>query len=325
MILIKYFQISIFLWSMFQNYVHSIVTGNIRIVGIGGPQFFPGSYVNTFPRWLAEETTDGNINLSRILGSGLDRSDKNVNTIAQQFVDPTSNSEVWWPADIATLQARPTLDVLIKSSVPTYVFGGIELKVPSFASKDGREWKNFGMNCQPIANQWTSFSLAVEAGFRVETFYGQKLMQSEDSSIIEWKELHQNNVQDAKGTLWDKEEFKEKAAEQTQKALSLLGSLLANLNEHSPFADGMHILSIPVGAEWVDLPNIEVGTTPSDSNDYHLVSIATVESDAKELLQQDDDIISMSGCSMLNVNVQRVSPGQESEFMPEVYQPLYIG
>lgn len=307
------------------NCVHSIVTGNVRIVGIGGPQFLPGSYVNTFPRWLAEETADGNINLSRILGSGLDRSDENVNTIAQQFVDPTSNTEVWWPADITTLQARPTLDVLIKSSVPTYVFGGIELKVPSFASKDGREWKNFGMNSQPIANQWTSFSLAVEAGFRVETFYGRKMMQSEDMDIMDWKALHSNKELDVNGALLDEEQFNEMAAQQTQGALSLLGSLLANLNENSPFADGMHILSIPIGAEWIDLPNIELETTASDSNTYHLVSIATVESDAIELLQQDDDIISMSGCSMLNVKVQRISPGKESEFMPQVYQPLYIG
>ena len=322
---IKCVPLGLVLWFTNFNSVQSIVTGNIRIVGIGGPQFFPGSYVNTFPRWLAEETAGGNINLSRVLGSGLDRSEESVSTVAQQFVDPTSNTEVWWPADIETLQARPTLDVVIKSSVPTYVFGGLELKVPSLASKDGREWKNFGMNCQPIANQWTSFSLAVENGFRVETFYGRKVIQSEDKDIMEWKALHQDNLQDSKGALLEKEDSKEKAVEQTQNALSLLGSLLANLNENSPFSDGMHILSIPMGAEWVDLPKIEVDAANSGDYDYQLVSIATVESDAKELLQEDEDIISMSGCSMLNVHVQRIPPGKDSEFIPEVYQPLYIG
>ena len=140
----------------------------------GRMQFLPGSYVNTIPRWSVEVTPDNTINIQRLLGSGLSDNDQDVDTAARHFVDPTSNEELWWPCDLSQLQIRPKLEVLIKGTIPSYILAGAEVRVPSNVSKDGRIWNNFGMNSQPLASQWTAFQIAVEQGFRVELFVGDK-------------------------------------------------------------------------------------------------------------------------------------------------------
>ena len=314
----------------------ALVTGIIKIVGEPGgvTQFLPGSYVNTFPRWTAECTEERTVNLSRMLGSGLDRSEESSTvTLAHQFVDPTSNEELWWPSDLKTLQARPTLDILIKSGFPAYVMAGLEVRVPSDKSMDGREWRNFGMNCQPLASQWTAFNLAHENGFRVEAFYGRALIknESEEKDTIDWKAMTFDTVEESckekelpvpvpvpvTVPLLEKEERKMVSAQRTQNALEILGGLLASMDEQSPLADGMHIVSIPVN-EWTDLPSID-----GEDDTYQLVSVGTVESDAKELLNMDDDLIAMSATSLLNVEVKSIAPGGESEWIPAVYAPLY--
>jgi len=295
-------------------------------------QFLPGSYVTTIPRWSIEfSDQDQSINIRRLIGSGLpetyDSRDGAANTLARQFVDPTSNEELWWPCDLRQLQIRPKVEVLLKGSIPSYILAGAEARVPSQVSKDGREWKNFGMNSQPLASQWTSFQLAVEQDFRVELFVGQRenfvmgeekkeegKEEEEEESNTEWKPLGSSqNCDSAKGA----DQRKNQAIEGTRNALDLLGNLLANLGESTQFAHGMHILSIPLDQEWYDLPTI------NHDEKYKLASIGTSGSNAFELLSSEDDLIAMSGSSLLRVDVKSVAAGSESEYIPDVYKPLY--
>jgi hypothetical protein len=286
----------------------AIVTGTIKIVGgMSGGQTLPGSYVNSFPRWTVERTIDQSIAVSRMLGSGPDAP-------PGEFVDPTSNEELWWPSDLKKLQVRPSLDIFLKSAVPAYVLAGLEVRVPSDASMDGREWKNFGVNCQPLASQWSGFEIAAEKGFRVETFYGSK---TDEDSSIDWKDIAAgSNEASCNGS--GMEERKLRAEEGTQKAMDLLGSLLGNMDEQSPLVEGMHIISIPITDEWIDLP-----PNDAENNAYNLVSVGTVESDAKELLKMGEDMLEMSVSSVLNVEVLRIAPGGESEYIPAAYNSLY--
>mmetsp|Transcript_10397 Transcript_10397/g.15736 ORF Transcript_10397/g.15736 Transcript_10397/m.15736 type:complete len:334 (-) Transcript_10397:15-1016(-) len=310
----------------------ALVTGNIKIVGeVGGTQFLPGSYVSTFPRWTAESKEgppyDETVTLSRLIGSGINRSTETSQTTAHQFVDPTSNEELWWPADLETIQVRPTVEFLLKSAMPTYVLAGLEVRVPSKVSKDGRHWKNFGMNSQPLASQWTSFNIAVETGFRVETYIGKALLENksknadgEDEEIVQWSEFG-NAAKEPNSSRLDEEERIVESSQGTLRAIEILGNLLASLDEDSPLSEGMHIISIPVsGREWIDLPNPSI----KDADDtYKIVSVGTVEDDAKGLLSLDEDMIALSAASVLNVEVSRIAPGGESEYLPQAYVPLY--
>ncbi len=283
------------------------MTGNIKIVGghYAG-QMLPGSYVNSFPRWTVERTPNQSIAVARLLGSGSDQP-------PNDFVDPTSNEELWWPADLEKLQVRPSLEILLKDTVPSYVLAGLEVRVPSDSSMDGKAWQNFGMNSQPLASQWSGFEIAAERGFRVEAFYGRKA--EDEDAPIDWKDIEAASDDDGS---CDSGIKKQLAKEGTKQAMELLGILVGSIDEESPLADGMHILSIPITDKWVDLPQND-----SENNTYNLVSLGTAESDGKELLNMGDDMLQMSASSVLKVDVLRIAPGGESEFIPKVYNALY--
>lgn len=51
--------------------------------------------------------------------------------------------------------------------------------------------------------------------------------------------------------------------------------------------------------------------------------MATSESNAKEMLSLDEELLALSATSLLTANVL-LSPGSESEYLPDVYKPLYI-
>lgn len=303
----------------------ALITGNIKIVGKSGgqSQFLPGSYVNNFPRWHVEIVGEETINLTRLIGSGIDRNTEEIQTVAQEFVDPSSNEELWWPADLEYLQVRPTIEFLVSSGIPSYVLAGIEVRVPSHIAKDGREWKNFGMNSQPLASQWTTFDIAIENGFRVELFHGETLLKNQkdngEQDEIQWTALMKDSCSssDEIDSIQKQEQLADKAKD-AQNAMGIMGNLLAGLDENSPIASGMHIVSVPTSSEWIDLPQTK------DEDGYKLVSVATVESDAKELMTMDEDLIALSATSVLKVDVTRIAPGSKSEYMPNVYKPLYL-
>jgi hypothetical protein len=107
--------------------------GGFRIVGIpgAGTQFLPESYASTFGRFQVEK----NMLVPRACQGGY-----------APFV----------PGSII----RPTLDILVKNGILTYVMVGVE-------EKDNPA-------CPPLAQQWTTFELVMEPNFSVEVFWGAR-------------------------------------------------------------------------------------------------------------------------------------------------------
>lgn len=284
-------------------------SNDLQIVGTsGGMQTLPSQYVKTFQRWSIQhndeqEEDDNSFDCNDIL-TGL----KGSAVQAPGFINPTSISELWWPTDIAKIQVRPTLDVILKSGYPAYASGGMDVRVPPEASADGQEWRNYGMNSQPMARQWTTFGFAVELGFRVEIFLGE----GDNLEDPQWQKLGTTNaVQDV---------------ELTQKAVEQIGIFLSELDEDSPLSRGFHVVSIPTSTEWVDLPQlpvVETKETELENPGYALISLATAEPSSTELLALDNDLVAMSATSVMSVFVSRSAAGGDSEFLPDAYRPLY--
>jgi hypothetical protein len=270
-----------------------------------------------------------------------DDDNSNHHQLPQQYVDPTSNQELWWPCDLKTLQMRPSLDFFVKSGIPSLVMAGIQIRVPPEASMDGKEWRNFGRNSQPLASLWTSFQMAVERGFRVETYYGRVVLEGRGGGVegagarsdgmleqvLDWKHVTDDDNDDENHGQEEKEReigavTREKrlfqSVEGTQRAVEWMGRLLANLEDDSPLLEGMHIVSIPVNQEWWDLPELK-----GEGDGYKLVSIGTVESDARELLKMGKEMMVVSGASLLSVDVSKIAAGGQSNYIPNVYLPLY--
>jgi hypothetical protein len=336
----------------------ALVVGNIKIVGQSGgvAQFLPGSYVDTIPRWTVEgnEEDPSIISLQPLIGTSASAigsgsgSESESESNIQSFVNPTSNEELWWPSDLKTIEVRPTLDVFLsRGAVPSYLLAGVEVRVPSHCSQNGKVWTNFGMNSQPLAKQWTAFSIAVESGFRVEMFIGKAQAQTSenegeeegegDNDIVEYELLY-NNGNDNNNDEKSCSDQRQNATKGTLEAISVLGSLLASLDDDSPLANGMHILSIPITSmDWISLPSpptlvnesVDNSEGKGDDNEgskekLKLISIGTVEQDALELLDMGSSMLELSATSLLDVEVKFISPGSESEYIPDVYKPLYM-
>lgn len=276
---------------------------DIRLVGMpgGGPQTLPAQYVNSFQRWSITGESDGNLSLEALEGAS-GRLDQN-----NGFVNPTSTTELWWPSDISNLQVRSTIEILFQSGSPAYASGGLEVRVPPKSSADGIEWKNHGLNSQPLARQWTAFNFVVEPNFRVESFIGRRV--EEGSAEPEWEEISAGE-----------------ASEQMRKALETLGIFLSGIDDTSPLATGFHIVSIPTEVEWTDLPELTEDPKSDDGKmeTYALIALGTAEPDSKELLTMESDLVAMTASSILAVQVSQTEPGGESEYLPEAYKPLYI-
>jgi hypothetical protein len=164
----------------------------VSIVGLPGgvTQSLPISYVQSFQRWVVE----GGKVLSRVCDSKI--------------------SEIEWQA---TMEIRPTFDVLIKSGVPSYAMAGLQVR------------GNTQESC-PLARQWTTLSFAVEPNFRVEVFTG--------------------NCDDGNAAL----DVGGNPTESMKNALEVFGIVLSQLGESSSLSEGFHIVSIPLENDWKPLP-----------------------------------------------------------------------
>lgn len=222
---------------------------SVNIVGIPGgvTQSLPISYVESFQRWTVE---DGQI-LSRVCDSKI--------------------SEIEWNNEC---EIRPTLDVLLKSGLPSYVMAGLQ----------GR---SNNQDLCPLARQWTTFAFAVEPSFRLETFVSSS---SSGDSVDSHKALLVANDGNP--------------VEQMKAAMELFGIVLSQTGEGSPLSDGFHIVSIPLDSDWTKLPS-------PDNGPYTVTCLATAEPEADELLDMDPGLVEMTASSVLELRV--VSAGSESD------------
>jgi len=121
--------------------------------------------------------------------------------------------------------------------------------------------------------------------------------------------------------------------------LQKVARFVAELDPSSPLALGFHIASVPMTKHWIDLPttNTNDGDTVTgksdDENDddetevvaYKIVCMATSEPFASKLLDLDEDVLTITSSSVLEVDVSRIAPGAESIYLTDPYKELYLG
>jgi len=299
---------------------------SIKIVGLPGGQIqsLPGMYVKTFRRWIVEEINHDNVEcatdekkssgsasslvMEPIYGAGV--SDLPYNG---GWVNPTTIDELWWPKDLDTLQTRPVLNVLFKSGVLSYVSVGLDVRVPRYKhGQDGIEvisWRNYGMNSQPISRIWTSLSIAMEKLFHVEGFI---LLENYDES---------KNTQNHEVLF---------PSIDVQAVMQKVVTFVGEVDALSPIGEGFHIVSFPMSNIWVDVPNPELGMRMDEESGetngatFKIVCMATSEPFATKLLDMDEDLLTMSSTSVLEVVVSRTANGRDSPYLPEPYKELYL-
>ena len=314
--------------------------GGIKIVGLPGNQIesLPSMYVNTFRRWIVEDnkqltTTDSTNNdnedsctLQPIKGAGISPS------LSNGYVNPTTTTQLWWPSDLNTIQIRPVLNVLYRNSMISYVSAGLDVRVPYKENDVGEEegnvisWRNYGLNSQPIARQWTTLDIAMEKMFHVEGF----ILQNTNSDDTDDSQQQQKPTYDT--LLFP-------SLDNVSNVMEKVATFTAELDTLSPLADGFHIASFPLMDDWTDLPppppltastlseeEDDVTISNQDESVYKIICLATSEPFGSKLIENgiDDDILVMSSTSILEVDVCRTAPGGESPYLTEPYKSLYL-
>lgn len=288
-------------------------------------------YVQSFRRWIVDDK-NGNANGEK--STSCDASNQveplkgaghaNNLPMDEGWVNPTTINELWWPRDLSTLQIRPMMNVLFRSGILSYVSVGLDVRVPH--SNNGNDdddvviesWRNYGMNSQPIARQWTTLDIAMEKVFHLEGF------------ILE----HNGNDDDDDGVGYDPKYETLFPSLNVQNVMQRVATFTAELDSLSPLAEGFHIASFPMMEDWSDLPttsttsknNGEGGGKDGDETEviYKIVCMATSEPFANKLLDMDEDLLTMSSTSVLEVEVMRTAKGGDSPYLTEPYKALYL-
>jgi len=231
------------------------------------------------------------------------------------WVNPTTTTELWWPRDLSRLQIRPMMNVLFRSGSLSYVSVGLDVRVPHENENNGdgdvESWRNYGMNSQPIARQWTTLEIAMEKLFHMEGF----IIYNENGDDSDDDQKHDTlfpslNVQDV---------------------MQRVAIFSAELDSLSPLAEGFHIASFPMMENWTDLPSSTGSKNKEEGKDedeteiiYKIVCMATSEPFANKLLDMDEDLLTMSATSVLEVEVSLTAKGGDSPYLTEPYKPLYL-
>jgi len=226
------------------------------------------------------------------------------------WVNPTTTHELWWPRDLTTLQVRPMLNVLFRNGIISYVSAGLDVRVPHH--EDGGDvvssWRNYGLNSQPIARIWTTLdAIAMEKLFHMETF----IVQNDDEHEILFPSMY------------------------TQDVMQRVATFIAELDSLSPLAEGFHIASFPMMENWTDLPSPKAKESKKEEEEekgdedrteaiYKVVCIATAEPFANKLLDMEEDLLTLTSTSVLEVVVSRTAKGGDSPYLTEPYKGLYL-
>lgn len=302
----------------------------IKIVGLPGGKIesLPNMYVQSFRRWIVNDNAENNGDEKSTSCASLQVEPLKgavSSPLDEGWVNPTTVNELWWPRDLPSLQIRPMMNVLYRSGFLSYVSVGLDVRVPHSSDENGKDgaagvvssWRNYGLNSQPIARQWTTLDIAMEKLFHVEGFI---LYSANNDSEVE-AEVEQKHE-----TLF--------ASMDVQSVMQKVATFSAELDSSSPLADGFHIASFPMVDHWTDLPSAvstkmggDGGKETKDEDEtvplYKIVCMATSEPFANKLLDMDEDLLTMSASSVLEVVVSRTAGGGSSEYLPEPYKALY--
>ena len=217
----------------------------------------------------------------------------------------------------------------------------------TITAKDVFTWRNHGLHSQPIAKQWTTLDVAMEKLFHIEgfiVFEGGVGGKKEDDDDDEDDDEQNVQPQSLPQPIQDHSRHQRRApyhydtlfpSLNVQDALQKIARFVAELDPSSPLASGFHIASIPMTKHWIDLPtnnnnDRKDNDMKGNENDeievvaYKIVCIATSEPFASKLLDLDENVLTITSSSVLDVDVSRISPGGESKYLTDPYKELYL-
>lgn len=217
------------------SFALSLSTRTVRIVGVPGTgtQYLPEPYVRTFVRWTLNSER-------KLIPNGV-----------------ACNLPLVGP-----IRVRPTIDFLIKGGVPSYFMVGLEVGEVHGDTNEDEE----SQACTLLAEQWTTFSNAIEPGMRVLVYLGSG--DGTDERIAFY------------------------GSNEVQNVLEVLAVSLSEATSDD-IQSGFHIVSVPLSTDWIQSIPLSYS---------RITCFATSEPDARVLFTLDSTLLEMTATSVLQVH-----------------------
>jgi hypothetical protein len=191
------------------------------------------------------------------------------------------------PSSSSALSMQPSLDVLFRNGVPSYVMAGVLL-----SDAEGEVASPF------TAFQWTTFANAVEPSFRILLYTGS----GDGSDDVLWAKTEPAALQQALGQLGVLL-AEEEAADSLSSAFQIVSCPLAFRARSAPTAEEEDALS------WIDQGGVlPLSSLAGEHPQTVLTMLATAETDAREVLTLDPSLAEMTITSLLQVPLAELLP-----------------
>ena len=255
----------------------------------------PLSYASTWPVYMI--SNDGTT-LTHI-------PDPSFNTKETGWVDPKAYEQLWLPEDLSIPSCQPAIGLVLKDGVPRYIFPTIET---TLVSKDGGVWYNRGLNSVPLAKTWLPFQTMDDFSLESLAISGYYiplplLTNDESKHSKDWKPI---------------------MLPLTKIMPTIQVLLEAIANGPDELGSGFIYLIAPLkhpndttSCEQTLLP--EEVIQPGHRVRLFLSNVDTMPTS----LDPDDDSSWIWKRGECDLSLYMVSPGGKSEYLPNVYRPLY--
>jgi hypothetical protein len=267
-------------------------------------QSLPASFIDSWPTWVLG--TDGS--LERIP----DSSDED-----NGFVTPTSIDSLWQPIDLIRPTMKLALGIHIRNGSIRHVFPALDI------SYGNHQHRNRGMCSVPRAYTWVDFGFVNSMGDynRYELRVSSKKNKGKSSNNEDDNENeneNENNDESKAEEKWEQllssssisdTEIMSKAIE---RAVICLAENDSSIND----LDGSHIFHVILNDDENDATTVEI----PKSNHELKVTMVEKWGNSNKIENESVDEVEVG---ILQVNVMTTMSGSESDYLPDVYKPLY--
>ena len=234
------------------------------------------------------------------------------------YVNPTSFSELFLPADLPLPRAQPALGVCIANGVPRYIMPSMVLSLET----PDRLWRNRGTCSLPRANIWidafATTSAPIISRLQLSAF-GQNVPDVRFLEDIDGAASYVPLLTAAvNGAVLLRPQ--DPTSLPIAAALQSLKDALRSLQSSNPplsafFNDGYHLIDIPLGTQvpvLMQMPKLRIK-----------MFLADFDNPARLLTVSDPTALDSEPLGELEVAMVPASPGRESDFLPKCYLDLY--
>ena len=277
-------------------------------------QELPIDYCAPWPVWVTK--TSGRVPVARVPTPDSDA------VPGTTWSMPTTFEELWLPEDLPVPQARPAIGLVLRDGQPRYIFPTLD----TFIDADGTTWRNRGMNSVPIAKSWLHFGESPAEALRVSAY----VLLPDDGAQREGEGADDaaESTADASNGGSNGEWVQCLEHQPVLEALDVAFAALDNLPDplrRTSLGDGFTYLVAPL-PQCVSLspsalvPGARVRVFLSDMDNW---PVNVARDQGAEPRSADEDMWAWAR-GELDLKMRRVPSGRESQYMPAVYNGLYI-